>query len=537
MFSRWNGLPEGWEARKIQGTIVYINPTQKKTQWVRPVAPARPGSHQATTARSRAAAGNGPAGRTPVPDGRATTARSRAAAGNGPAGRTPVPDGSKANKQQLPRGWESVKTESGETYYVNHSEKITTWDPPTEPTVIAVRFNDNTESRNTAHAGSVSNTKSDGGSTRGGGNRYAVESRSIDDGKDRYVTPPLRQGRGVARTRYGGCCYGSNIDGSVLGGEPTSLSPARLTRKSIGASTTESRKTAYAGSVSSSKSNGGSIRGGGNRYAVKSRSIDDSKDRDVTPPLGQGRSVARTKYGGCCYGNKIDGSVLGGEPTSLSPARLTRKSIGASTTESRKTRHVSGTKSDGGSTRGGGNRYAVKSRSTDDGKDRDVTPSLGQESRKNRHVSGTKSDGGSTRGGGKRYSVKSRSIDDGKDRCVMPSLRQGWSVAREKYGGYCYWNKIDGSLQWGDEPTFLPPARLTSKSIGASTNESRNTAYASSVSSTTSDGGSTRGGGKRYAVERRSVDNGRDIYVTSSLGQGRGVARTRYGGCCYGNNI
>ena len=46
--------------------------------------------------------------------------------------------------------------------------------------------------------------------------------------------------------------------------------------------------------------------------------------------------------------------------------------------ESRKTRHVSGTKSDGGSTRGGGNRYAVKSRSTDDGKDRDVTPSLGQ---------------------------------------------------------------------------------------------------------------------------------------------------------------
>ena len=76
----------------------------QKTQWVRPVAPARPGSHQATTARSRAAAGNGPAGRTPVPDGRATTARSRAAAGNGPAGRTPVPDGSKANKQQLPRG-------------------------------------------------------------------------------------------------------------------------------------------------------------------------------------------------------------------------------------------------------------------------------------------------------------------------------------------------------------------------------------------------------------------------------------------------
>ena len=50
------------------------------------------------------------------------------------------------------------------------------------------------ESRNTAHAGSVSNTKSDGGSTRGGGNRYAVESRSIDDGKDRDVTPPLRQG-------------------------------------------------------------------------------------------------------------------------------------------------------------------------------------------------------------------------------------------------------------------------------------------------------------------------------------------------------
>ena len=50
----------------------------------------------------------------------------------------------------------------------------------------------------------------------------------------------------------------------------------------------ESRKTAHAGSVSSTKSDGGSTRSGGKRYAVKRRSIDDGKDRDATSQLGQG---------------------------------------------------------------------------------------------------------------------------------------------------------------------------------------------------------------------------------------------------------
>ena len=78
---------------------------------------------------------------------------------------------------------------------------------------------------------------------------------------------------------------------------------------------------------------------------------------------------------------------------------------------------------------------------------------------------------------------------------------------------------LGGTVGW--DLTLLTAFSATSMPVWIFAGlESRNTAYASSVSSTTSDGGSTRGGGKRYAVERRSVDNGRDIYVTSSLGQG-----------------
>ncbi|CAN0449724.1 unnamed protein product, partial [Pylaiella littoralis] len=107
-------LPEGWEARKIDGRkTVYVNHVTKKTQWKKPsISDSSYGDDlNEINVESRVA---------PVAlsvetmDEPCTTRRSSSS-------HTP---------EELPYGWRKDVTKDGETVYVNDIEKITSWDPP-----------------------------------------------------------------------------------------------------------------------------------------------------------------------------------------------------------------------------------------------------------------------------------------------------------------------------------------------------------------------------------------------------------------------
>ena len=103
-------LPSGWESRvdPTTGRPFYVNLVERTTSWERPTAPA--------------------AAPTPAPT---------------PAPPPVTEQTEEASLASLPAGWEArVDPTSGRTFYVNLTERTTSWNPPTAPAYAVVAGGD-----------------------------------------------------------------------------------------------------------------------------------------------------------------------------------------------------------------------------------------------------------------------------------------------------------------------------------------------------------------------------------------------------------